>query len=248
MLQAVLATPDAASTDFSYVRHIVYGAASMPPALLRAAIDTIGCGFVQTYGLTESTIVTVLDAVDHGDPDAACMLSVGRPMAEVELKIVDSHGQELSVGETGEIIVRSPVLMSGYFNQPEATAAALVDGWLHTGDAGALDDEGYVYLKDRIKDMIVSGGENIYPAEVENVLFEHPSVREVAVVGVPDERWGEVPKAYIVLAPEAELDADALLLHARERIAAYKLPKHFEAIAALPRTASGKVMRRELRL
>jgi long-chain acyl-CoA synthetase len=247
MLQAVLATPGAAEADFTSVRHVVYGAAPMPPTLLERAIDVMGCGFVQTYGMTESTIVTVLDAGDHQLPPVPQMLSVGRPLQEVDLKIVDSEGATVASGEVGEIVVRTPVLMKGYWNQPDATAEVLQDGWFRTGDAACLDEGGYVYLKDRVKDTIISGGENIYPAEVENALYEHAAVKEVAVVGVPDERWGEVPKAFVVLEDGAELDEDALTAHVAQRIARYKLPKHFAAVSALPRTASGKVLRRELR-
>jgi long-chain acyl-CoA synthetase len=247
MLQAVLAAPEVESTDFSSVRYVVYGAAPMPPTLLRKAIDVIGCDFVQTYGLTESTIVTVLDADDHRLPPPPQMVSVGRPLPEVKLKLVDADGVTVPTGEVGEITIQSPVVMRGYWRQPDATSEVLEDGWFRTGDAAVLDEHGYVYLKDRVKDTIISGGENVYPAEIENALFEHPSVKDVAVVGVPDKRWGEVPKAFIVLADGAELDPDELLAHATERIARYKLPKQFEAIDVLPRTASGKVLRRELR-
>jgi len=247
MLQAVLSTVGATETDFGTVRHVVYGAAPIPPALLRRAIDMIGCGFVQTYGMTESTIVTVLDAEDHQLPTIPAMLSVGQPMPEIELEIVDDRGAPVPDGEIGEIIVRTPVLMKGYWRQPDATAEVIKDGWFHTGDAGYLSKDGYLYLKDRVKDTIISGGENIYPAEVENALYEHPSIKEVAVVGVPDDTWGEVPKAFIVPEEGAVLDESALLSHTEQRIARYKLPKHFAVVTALPRTASGKVLRRVLR-
>jgi len=247
MLQAFLATPGAESTDFSAVRFVVYGAAPMPGALLERAMDVIGCDFVQSYGMTESTIVTVLDAADHQLPPTPRMQSVGRPLPGVDVKIVDAPGRTPGPDDVGQIAIRTPVLMRGYWNLPDETAASTRDGWFLTGDAGSIDTEGYLYLKDRVKDTIISGGENIYPAEVENALYDHPSVDDVAVVGVADDRWGEVPKAFVVLCDGARLEPEALTAHAAERIARYKLPKHFEAIEALPRTASGKVLRRELR-
>jgi acyl-CoA synthetase (AMP-forming)/AMP-acid ligase II len=247
MLQMVLNTPGVESADFSQVRYVVYGASPIPPALLRKAIDVIGCEFVQTYGMTESTMITLLDVDDHQLPPVPQMLSVGRPLPGVELAVLDRDGAPLATGEIGEFAIKSPVLPNGYWRLPEATAEAFRDGWFHTGDAGYIDENGYVYLKDRVKDMIISGGENIYPAEVENALYEHASVKEVAVVGVPDDRWGEVPKAFIVLQPGAELDEESLRSFTAERIARYKLPRHFAAVEGLPKTATGKVMRRELR-
>jgi len=215
---------------------------------LRKALDVMGCGFVQMYGATESTIVTVLDADEHQLPPVPRMLSVGRPMDGVELVVLDPDGNELPTGEIGELAIKSPVLTTGYWHMPEATSEAFRGGWFHTGDAGYVDEAGYVFLKDRVKDTIISGGENVYPAEVENVLYDHPSVKEVAVVGVPDERWGEVPKAFIVLAPGSEIDEEELRAFAAEHLAKFKVPRHFSAVAALPRNASGKVLRRELRV
>jgi acyl-CoA synthetase (AMP-forming)/AMP-acid ligase II len=151
------------------------------------------------------------------------------------------------IGDIGEIVIKSPVLLSGYWHLADATAEAFRGGWFHTGDAGCLDEAGYVYLKDRVKDTIISGGENVYPAEVENALYEHPDVKEVAVVGVPDDHWGEVPKAFVVLAPGAEFSPDDLRSFAAERLAKFKVPREFAAAEALPRNAAGKVLRRELR-
>jgi acyl-CoA synthetase (AMP-forming)/AMP-acid ligase II len=216
--------------------------------LLRRAIDVIGCEFVQTYGMTESTMITLLDVDDHQLPPVPQMLSVGRPLPGVELTVLDRDGAPAKSGEVGEFAIKSPVLPSGYWRLPDATAEAFRDGWFHTGDAGYVDEAGYVYLKDRVKDMIISGGENVYPAEVENAIYEHPSVKEVAVVGVPDERWGEVPKAFIVLQPGTALDEESLRAFTTERIARYKVPRYFAAVEALPKTATGKVMRRALRV
>jgi acyl-CoA synthetase (AMP-forming)/AMP-acid ligase II len=207
----------------------------------------MGCDFVQMYGATESTIVTVLDADDHQLPAVPQMLSVGKPLAEVELAVVDRDDVPVPIGDIGEIVIKSPVLLSGYWHLADATAEAFRGGWFHTGDAGCLDEAGYVYLKDRVKDTIISGGENVYPAEVENALYEHPDVKEVAVVGVPDDHWGEVPKAFVVLAPGAEFSPDDLRSFAAERLAKFKVPREFAAAEALPRNAAGKVLRRELR-
>jgi acyl-CoA synthetase (AMP-forming)/AMP-acid ligase II len=247
MLQIFLNTPGVEEVDFSNVKHVVYGSSPIPPTLLQRAIDVMGCGFVQVYGATESTIVTVLEADDHRLPPLPQMLSVGKPLAEVELAVVDSNDVPVPTGEIGEIVIKSPVLFSGYWHLPDATAEAFRGGWFHTGDAGYLDEAGYVYLKDRVKDTIISGGENVYPAEVENALYEHPDVKEVAVVGVPDDRWGEVPKAFVVLAQGASFQPDDLRAFAAEKLAKFKVPRHFAAVQALPRNAAGKVLRRELR-
>ena len=247
MIQAVIDDPAAPKTDFSRVRYVSYGAAPIPRDLLLQAIDVFGCQFVQTYGMTESTYLTFLPPEDHSPHDSGRMRSVGRAFPGVSITILDTDGQELSPGEFGEIAVRAPAMLRGYWKQPEATAERFTDGWFRTGDGGYLDDDGYLFLGDRINDMIVSGGENIYPAEVENALYSHPTVHEVAVVGVPDQRWGEVPKAFIVLHPGERLDPDSLTRHAGALLARYKVPKHFEAVDVLPRTASGKVMRRKLR-
>jgi acyl-CoA synthetase (AMP-forming)/AMP-acid ligase II len=247
MLQMFLNTPGIDDVDFSCVKHVVYGSSPIPAVLLKRAIDVMKCDFVQMYGATESTIVTVLDADDHQLPPVPRMLSVGRPLAEVELAIVDRADKPVAVGEIGEIVIKSPVILSGYWHLPEATDEAFQGGWFHTGDAGCLDEDGYLYLKDRVKDTIISGGENVYPAEVENALYDHPSVKEVAVVGVADDRWGEVPKAFIVLKQGADFRPDEIRSFALARLAKFKVPQHFSAVDSLPRNAAGKVLRRELR-
>ena len=247
MLQIFLNTPGVEDVDFSNVKHVVYGSAPIPPTLLQRAIDVMGCDFVQMYGATESTIITVLDADDHQLPAVPQMQSVGKPLAEVELAVVDRDDVAVPTGEIGEIVIKSPVILSGYWHLPDATAEAFRGGWFHTGDAGCLDEAGYVYLKDRVKDTIISGGENVYPAEVENALYEHPSVKEVAVVGVPDDRWGEVPKAYVVIEDGTDFNPNDLRAFATERLAKFKVPRDFAAVESLPRNAAGKVLRRELR-
>jgi long-chain acyl-CoA synthetase len=247
MLQALLDHPSASETDFSGLRYFMYGAAPMPPALVARAMKAIGCGFASTYGLTESSSVTYLAPGDHGENGDDRMQSVGQPLPGVEIRIVGPSGSPARAGEVGEITVRSPQIMLGYWNQPEATQAAFSDGWLRTGDAGALDADGYLHLKDRIKDMIVSGGENIYPAEIERVLFEHPAIHDVAVVGTPDDYWGETAKAFVVPKEGATLTLEELRAFAGARLARFKLPKQLELLPELPRTASGKVLKRALR-
>jgi acyl-CoA synthetase (AMP-forming)/AMP-acid ligase II len=165
----------------------------------------------------------------------------------MEVKVVDDGGREVPTGRVGEIVCRSRLNMKGYWNLPDETAKTMRGGWLHTGDAGYFDADGYLYIYDRIKDMIVSGGANVYPAEVESALFGHPAVTDVAVIGVPDERWGEAVKALVVRTPGVEVTVEELIAFARERIAGYKLPKSIDFAEALPRTPSGKILKRELR-
>jgi acyl-CoA synthetase (AMP-forming)/AMP-acid ligase II len=201
------------------------------------------------YGMTETSgTITALAPEDHDPAKGGRMRSVGRPLAGVEIKIIDAEGRQVEVGATGEIATRSAANMAGYFENPVATAEVVdAAGWLRTGDAGSVDADGFLYLHDRVKDMIISGGENIYPAEVENAIFGHPAVAEVAVIGVPDEKWGEAVKAVIVPAPGAHRDDAAVIAWAAERIARYKLPKAIAWVDALPRNHTGKVLRRELR-
>jgi acyl-CoA synthetase (AMP-forming)/AMP-acid ligase II len=176
------------------------------------------------------------------------MRSVGKPLAGVEIKIIDEAGNPVPAGAVGEIATRSNKNMRGYWNNPDATAATIdAEGWLRTGDAGYLDEDGYLYIHDRVKDMIISGGENVYPAEVENAVFSHPKVADVAVIGVPDAKWGEAVKACVVVKAGEELGEAELIAHARTLIAGYKCPKSVDFIEALPRNPSGKILRRELR-
>jgi len=201
------------------------------------------------YGMTETSgTIVALDPEDHVPEGSVRMRSVGKPLAGVEIKMIDEAGNPVPVGTVGEIATRSSKNMRGYWNNPDATAATIdADGWLRTGDAGYLDEDGYLYIHDRVKDMIISGGENVYPAEVENALYSHPKVADVAVIGVPDPKWGEAVKACVVVKAGEELTEAEVIAHARTLIAGYKCPKSVDFIPALPRNPSGKILRRELR-
>ncbi len=247
IIQSLLVAAEGKAADYSSIRTLSYGAAPIAPSVLDAARELFQCDFVHLYGLTECLgAATWLAAEDH-DPARGKLRSCGLPYQGAEIRIVDENRVCLGADEVGEIEVRAPWLMRGYWNLPEATGAALKDGWLSTGDAGYLDDEGYLYIHDRVKDMIVTGGENVYPAEVENAVFGHPAVADVAVIGVPDDRWGEAVKAIVVCKAGANVSADEIVAWARERIAGFKLPKSVDFVDVLPRNASGKVLRRELR-
>jgi acyl-CoA synthetase (AMP-forming)/AMP-acid ligase II len=247
-MQFVVRQPRARSVDFSRLKYMLYGASPIPAALLKECIEVFGCGFVQMYGMTETTgTIVALPPEDHVE-GLERMRSAGKALPGVELAILDANGNKLPPGEVGEIATRSGSNMAGYWNLPEATARTLdSEGWLRTGDAGYMDSDGYLYIHDRIKDMIISGGENIYPAEVESAICDHPDVAEVAVVGVPDDVWGEAVKAIVVMKPGKQATATDIINFARERIAGFKTPKTVEFIAALPRNASGKILRRHLR-
>ena len=252
ILQMLAAVPGAAERDYSSLRAIVYGASPITTPVLRAALRTFRCPLFGVYGLTETTGgVIQLRPEDH-DADGArqhLLRSAGRPLPWVEMRIVDPVSwRDCAAGDVGEVWLRAPNVMAGYYDRAAETAAALMPGgWLRTGDGGYRDEDGYLFLADRIKDMIVSGGENIYPIEVEEVLSQHPGVGEVAVIGVPDERWGETVKALVVRAPDSTVDADELVAFARGRLAGYKLPRSVEFVADLPRSPAGKVLKRDLR-
>jgi long-chain acyl-CoA synthetase len=245
---SLLQTPGCREVDFSSLKRIVYGASPIPLELLRDAMATIRCEFGHLYGLTETTgVVTVLPPEDHDPAGGPRMRSCGKPLSNAEIKVVGSDNAELPPAEVGEIVVRSPQVIKGYWNLPEATASTIRDGWLHTGDAGYFDADGYLYVHDRVKDMIISGGENIYPAEVESALFGHPAVADVAVIGVPDDRWGEAVKAIVVVKAGRDVTTEKLITFCRERIAHYKAPKSIDFAESLPRNASGKLLKRVLR-
>ncbi|MGH8175060.1 MAG: fatty acid--CoA ligase [Steroidobacter sp.] len=248
-LQVVVRHPRARQVDYSRLKYMMYGASPMPPALLRECMDVFGCGFVQLYGMTETTgSVTALGPEDHDRAGNKRMNSAGKPLPGVEIAILDAEGRRLPPNEVGEIAIRSTTNMQGYWKLPDATAKTIgADNWLRSGDAGYLDEDDYLFIHDRVKDMIISGGENIYPAEVEKAIFGHPEVADVAVIGVPSERWGEEVKAIVVPRSGANPDPDSIIAWARERIAAYKAPKSVDFIEALPRNAGGKILRRELR-
>jgi acyl-CoA synthetase (AMP-forming)/AMP-acid ligase II len=248
----LVGVPDVADRDFSKLRTVVYGASAISEEVLRNATQVFGCDFVQGYGMTEtSAVASMLLPEDHeralSGEKPELLLSAGRPLLGTEIRLVDADDRVVPAGEIGEIKVRGPQLMRGYWNLPEATASALVDGWMHTGDAGRLDDEGFLYIQDRVKDMIVSGGENVYPREIEEVLFKHPAVADAAVIGVPDDQWGEVLKAIVVRKEGEGVDADEIIDFCRERLASYKRPRSVDFIDELPRNPSGKVLKRELR-
>ncbi|HJS87217.1 MAG TPA: AMP-binding protein, partial [Acetobacteraceae bacterium] len=240
---------DAARTNLSSLRRLLYGASPIAEAtVLRAKALLPGAELWQLYGLTETTGAgTCLPPALHEGPGAK-LRSCGRPYPGIELRVVGPLGETLPTGEVGEIVIRHASVMKGYWKQPEATRAAFFEGgWFRTGDAGYLDDEGFLYIHDRIKDMIISGAENVYPAEVENALMGHPAIADVAVIGVPDERWGEAVRAVVVLKPGQRATPEEIIAHARARIAGYKLPKSIDFAAELPRNPSGKILRRELR-
>ena len=251
MIMAVLQLPGIEKRDFSGLKQIFYGASPISEAVLKQAIEVFEVDFIQMYGMTETTGTVVnLTVEDHqralaGKPEL--LLSCGRPSVGAEVKIMDLSGQELPRGEVGEIWVKSDTNMIGYYNLPEATASSLTDGWVHTGDAGYMDDEGYLYLKDRIKDMVVSGGENIYPVEVDNAIAHHPAVADVAVIGVPDDKFGEALLAFVVLNPGQGLELDDMIAFCRERSAGYRIPRKLEIIEEMPRNPSGKILKKELR-
>ncbi|MGH8249885.1 MAG: class I adenylate-forming enzyme family protein [Steroidobacteraceae bacterium] len=251
MILMALQLPDVAQHDFRRLHTIIYGASPIAEETLRRALKVFGCQFYQGFGQTESS--ACLTFLTHQDHERALrdkpelLLSVGRPLAGTEIRIVDEQDRDIAAGEVGEIIARGPQLMQGYWNKPAETAAALKDGWLHTGDAGRLDADGYLYVCDRIKDMIISGGENIYPREVENVLFEHPAVADAAVIGVPDAQYGETVMAVVVRRTGMELSADEVVAHCRRQLGGYKLPRRVKFAASLPRNPSGKVLKNELR-
>jgi long-chain acyl-CoA synthetase len=252
MLQMLTAVPGAAERDYSALRAIAYGAAPITTTVLKASLRTFGCALFGLYGLTESTGgVVALEPEDHdpGGPREHLLRSAGRPYPWVELRIADpASARPLGPGEVGEVWLRGPNVTPGYFNRPIETAAALTpDGWLRTGDGGYVDEDGFLFLTDRIKDMIVSGGENVYPVEIEEALAQHADVADVAVIGVPHPHWGEAVKALVVPRAGARPAAADLIAFARGRLAGYKLPRSVDFVAELPRTPSGKVLKRELR-
>jgi long-chain acyl-CoA synthetase len=249
VLGMILADPRSANADLTSLRALLYGASPIPLDILKRSMALFpNARFVQMYGSTETSgTIVYLPPEDHDIAGNIRMTGCGKPFPQVELRTVDTDGNDLPPGKVGEILVRSPLVMRGYHNLPEATESAFDGEWYRTGDAGYLDADGYLYLFDRVKDMIVSGAENIYPAEVESALHEHPAVRDCAVIGVPDPRWGEAVKAIVVRVPDAELDSAALITFARDRIAGYKVPKSVDFVETLPRNPSGKILKKELR-
>ncbi|MDR8398388.1 long-chain-fatty-acid--CoA ligase [Paraburkholderia sp. USG1] len=248
VIQMLLEHPDAAVADYSSVRFVICAGSPIGSHLLSRAIRAMQCDFIQFYGATEtSTGVTFLRPEQHRLDDEAKLRSCGSPLPLVEIKVVDAKGKEVPNGQVGELLIRSPSLATGYFNQPELTAATFGSGWYRSGDGGYRDAEGFFYIVDRLKDMIISGGENVYSAEVEQALQRLPGVDLCAAVGLPDEKWGERVVAAIVLAPSATLSKEEVISHCRGLIAGYKVPKQVEFVQSMPMTSTGKVMKRALR-
>jgi len=248
VINLLLQTPGVEETDFSRLERIFYGASPISEAVLRRAQERFGCDFTQLYGLTETIgAATYLPPEDHA-PERDKLRSCGKPWPGYEIQVITPTGEVGKPGEVGEVRIRAKGVMKGYWKRPDATAEAVCpQGWFSSGDAGYFDEEGYLYIHDRVKDMIVTGGENVYPAEVENALFSHPAVADAAVIGVPDDKWGEAVKGIVVLKPGTAATVDELIAQARTVIAGYKAPKTIDFVDALPRNPSGKVLRRELR-
>ena len=251
MIRRLIEHPRMAEFDLSSLRLMLYGAAPIDASLLERAMQALpGADFAQAYGMTElsPTIVSMGPAEHRPGPQRERLLrAAGRPVTIAEVRIVDGEGRELPAGEVGEITARGPMVMQGYWNRPAETAAALKDGWMHTGDMGRLDADGYLFVVDRLKDMIVSGGENVYSAEVENAIAQLPQVAMCAVIGVPDERWGERVHAVIVAREGQPLTEAEVIAHCRERIAGYKCPRSVEFRSELPLSAAGKLQKFQLR-
>ena len=248
IINMLLQTPGIETADFSKLERVFYGASPIAEDTLKKAKARFDADFTQLYGLTETIgAATYLPPEDHAEGRGK-LRSCGVPWPGFDIRVVTPQGAVGKPGEVGEVQIRGPGIMKGYWARKEATAEAIdAEGWFKSGDAGYFDDEGYLYIHDRVKDMIVTGGENVYPAEVENALFSHPSVADAAVIGVPDERWGEAVKAIVVLKPGFEADPDGVIAHCRGKIAGYKVPKSVDFTTVLPRNPSGKVLRRELR-
>lgn len=247
LYSAMLEHPRRGDFDLSSLRVAVTGAASVPPVLVQRMGSELGFASVLTaYGLTESCGLATL--CRPGDDVETVASTCGRPLEGIEIRCMDGEGRALPSGQVGEVLIRGFNLMRGYFNDAQATAEAIdAEGWLHTGDVGVIDARGYLKITDRLKDMFIVGGFNCYPAEVERLMMEHPAVAQVAVIGVPDARQGEVGKAFVILRPDLQLTADALIAWCRQHMANYKVPRHVEFVQSLPLNASGKLLKRDLR-
>jgi long-chain acyl-CoA synthetase len=249
MIKMALNHPNAASADVSSVEYILYGASPMPAATLQQCMSVWPeVGLVQAYGQTElAPVVTMLAAEDHRIGGQR-LKSAGRPTPVNDIRIVDEDGQDCPVGVSGEVVVKGPHAMLGYWNKPEETSKALQNGWVFTGDAGLFDDDGFLYIVDRVKDMVVTGGENVFTTEVENAVISHPAVQDVAVIGIPHEEWGEAVHAIVILHEGQSASEEELITHCRAQIAGYKLPKSVTyREEPLPLSGAGKVLKTELR-
>jgi len=252
-LVAMLAQPDVAQYDYTTLKRIWYAASPMPTELLRKGIETFGPIFMQCYGQSESgPDITFMSSEDHDVLDRPAegqkqLASCGRPCIGVHVRIVDEEGRDVPPGVIGEIIAKSKRIMTGYWRKPEETQRVLAGGWLHTGDMGYYDEKGFVYIADRKKDMIVSGGENIFPREIEEVLYRHPAVQEATVIGIPDPYWVESAHAVVVLKAGADASAEDLIKFCKQRLARFKAPKSVEFVSALPKSPTGKILKRTIR-
>ncbi|MBD9722527.1 fatty acid--CoA ligase [Streptomyces caniscabiei] len=247
MLRMMLNEPGVDAKDFTTLRKAVYGGSPISEALLEESLAVLDCEFAQIYGLTETGNTAVCLPPAAHVPGGTLMQAAGRPYPGVRAKVIDGGGRELPPGAVGEVCLATPAHMVEYWGLPDKTAETLVDGWIHTGDAGYLDEDGYIFIRDRIKDAILVAGENVYPAEIENVLEGHPGVAEAVVVGAPDERWGEYVHAFVVPAPEQPPTPRDLHSFLVPQLASFKLPARYEFIDSVPRNPSGKILRRELR-
>ena len=252
MIQMLVDHPSMAKPrDLSSLKLVVYGASPMSEALLARAFAVFPqVGFIQAYGMTETTAVSTINSAFNHTPAGqrlGKLRSAGRASYCCEIRIVDENGADVPRGTVGEVLIRGPLLMQGYWNKPEATSQAMRDGWMHTGDGARMDEDGYIFIADRIKDMIISGGENIYSAEVENALAQHPDVAASAVIGIPSDRWGEAVHAVVVRKPGARVDATELIDHCKSLIAGYKCPRSVDFRDTLPLSGAGKVLKTQLR-
>ncbi|MEO8558658.1 MAG: AMP-binding protein, partial [Rhodospirillales bacterium] len=252
LIYMMLAHPQVRNFDYSSLKNLVYASAPMSADKLVEALDVFGPVLTQTYGQAEACMIcTFFSPAEHAEAlktnQRQRLTSCGRTTPFMRLEVMDDDGELLPRGERGEVVVRGGLVMKGYYNNPEATAEASKFGWHHTGDVGVIDEDGFVYIVDRKKDMIISGGFNIYPSEIEQVLWSHPAVQDCAVIGVPDEKWGEAVKAVIELKLGQQVAAEELLVLCRQKLGGMKTPKTVEFIDALPRSPVGKVLKKDLR-
>ncbi|NQU03566.1 MAG: AMP-binding protein [Syntrophaceae bacterium] len=251
ILNFILNSPDFGKFDLSSLTCISYGAAPMPPELLRQGMEKMGPIFMQDYGASEAGVLTVLDIKEHvleGPPEKVARLSsCGKPLPGVSVKVLNEEGEEIKPGEIGELTTKGDMVMKGYWKMPDETERTLKDGRFFTGDLCTVDEEGFIFIKDRKKDMIISGGFNVYPYEVESVLQEHPAIVDAAVFGIPDDQWGEAVCAQVVLGKGMSADEEAIIRFMKENLADYKKPKKIEFVNNIPRTLTGKILKRELR-
>lgn len=246
LLYAMMDVPGVADMTFPTLRHLIYGGAPMPPERIRRAQQVFGPVVATSYGQTEAPqMIAINTGADMADP--ANIAAAGRPTLLTRVEIMSPDGKILPPGESGEIVVRGDLLMTGYLDMPEETAKTIVDGWLHTGDVGMIDERGYLFIKDRLRDVIITGGFNVYPADVEDALLHHPDVEEACVFGLPDDKWGERVTAALRLRTGATVTAEALIAWTKERLGSVKTPKEVHMVKALPRSPVGKVLKREVR-